>query len=49
MDQLFHTSPKVCDTADVYKKFTKEFMMLDHEAEGLNMNASFAHLSKAHI
>lgn len=45
MDQLFHTSPKVCDTADVYKKFTKEFMMLDHEAEGLNMNASFAHLT----
>ncbi len=45
MDQLFHTSPQVCNTAEVYKKFTKEFMMLELEAEGLNMNASFGHLT----
>ena len=34
------------DTAEVFKNLTKEYMMLELEAEGLNMNASFEHLSK---
>jgi Zn-dependent oligopeptidase len=32
------------NTAEVYKKFVKEYMLYELEAEGLNMNASFEHL-----
>ncbi len=46
MDQLFHTSNTYSKyTADIFKKYTKEYMLLDLEAEGLNMNASFEHLT----
>ncbi len=46
MDQLFHTTDKFSkNTAEIFKNYTKEFMLLDLEAEGLNMNASFEHLT----
>jgi hypothetical protein len=32
------------NTAEIYKKFTEEYMQLKLEEEGLNMNASFEHL-----
>jgi len=43
MDQHFHKNEK-SDTAQIYKQFSKEYMMYDLEDEGLNMNASFEHL-----
>ncbi|CAF0714449.1 unnamed protein product [Brachionus calyciflorus] len=45
MDQFFHTTGYDSNTAEVYKKFCKEYMLQDLEAEGLNMNAAFEHLT----
>jgi thimet oligopeptidase len=43
MDQHFHTSEK-SNTAEIYKKFTEDYMQLQLESDDLNMNASFEHL-----
>jgi hypothetical protein len=48
MDQHFHTHDK-SNTAEIYKKFVKEYMHYELEADGLNMNASFEHLGNIFI
>ena len=46
MQKICNKTSLKSDTADVYKRFVKEYMLYELEAEGLNMNASFEHLGK---